>query len=124
MNIDAKFNITAYQWDWGTPVIFNLVPDQGLSIIGETVALTFESGIAEISALIDSDDFDFPFSLTKDEADNLFSNQVVNPQKIPYSMKRYKDGQYLETLFNANLIITRTVKLHESNGQEPTEGTS
>ena len=111
MRIDENnFNITVGQWDWGVPIIFNLVPDAGLSIIGETAVLTFDNVIETRTEEINSDDFDFPFALTKSEADALFPDAVVNPRKIPYSLKRYKDDQYLDTLFNANLIVTRTVK--------------
>lgn len=121
---ESNFDITVCQYDWGVPIIFNLVPDTGLSIIGETAVLTFGGVIDDRVESIDSDNFDFPFSLTEEEADSLFTSGVVNPHKIPYSLKRYKNGQYLDTLFDANLIITRTVKWDgESYNQESSQNT-
>ena len=112
MTIEDNFVIVTDQWDYGTPVVFELVPDDPeTSLIGDEIRLVFETEhIERRFRLIDSDDYTLSFALKKEEADALFSEKVTSWQLIPYSLKRYKDRQYLETLINSQLKVKGTVK--------------
>lgn len=113
---DNTFEIAINQWDWGIPVTFEIVPEtQGTSFVGEELRLTFENNIISQrqKEVATDEDATISFALTKEEADNIFSGKLRGTLKIPYSLKRFKENQYLDTLFDSVLIITRTVKWQE-----------
>ena len=107
---EQNLNITVCQRDFGVPIFFEIIPDEGVSIVGETYVLVFDDKISDRTEVAESEDFKMRFVISKEEADTMFSDDIVNPYKIPYSLKRYKNGEYLDTLVNANLIVTRTVQ--------------
>ena len=116
MQIDNKYNITINQWDWGIPIIFEVSPENpNTSLIGDELRLTFENDVIDRrqKEIVSDEDTTISFALTKVEADNIYNGKLKGTLKIPYSLKRYKDNQYLDTLFDSNLIITRTVKWQE-----------
>ena len=113
MTIDDNFLITTDHYDYGIPVIFELAPENPeISLVGDEIRLVFESDVIERRhKLIETDDdTTLSFALTKEEADNIFNGELVERLLIPYSLKRYREGQYLDTLVNSNLKIVGTVK--------------
>ena len=113
MTITDNYDIIVNQWDYGVPVIFEVVPDEGVSLIGDVLVLAFENHIEDREKPVTEDDNTISFALKDSEAESIYDGKIVNPYKIPYSLKRYKEGQYLDTLLNANVIVTRTVKWQE-----------
>lgn len=107
---ESNFNITTYQNDWGIPVIFEARTEDGFAL-GDELAIIFnDSRIADRTGiLITNDAFTFEFKLAEAEASGLFDGTIRNQLSIPYSVKRARDGQYLETLVNAYLIVKGTV---------------
>lgn len=114
---ENTFDIYAYQYDWGVPVNFEAGKDQGFSI-GDQIIFTFGvDTIADKIFYVSVDDFTFALAFTKEEADSVSLERFAGFKKIPYSAKRYRGGQFLETIVNANLIIGKTVKCDgEPNG--------
>lgn len=114
---ENTFEIYAYQYDWGVPVNFEAGKDQGFSI-GDQIVFTFGvDTIADKVFDVNVDDFSFALAFTKQEADSVSLDKFAGFKKIPYSAKRYRGGQFLETIVNANLIIGKTVRWEgEPNG--------
>ena len=111
MKIDeSTFNIETYQHDWGIPIMFEAKTDDGFSIDDMVVFAFGDTRIADREYIVNTEDFAFSFALTKEEADNIFLKEIYNPIQIPYSIKRYHDGEYLETLVNATISFKGTVK--------------
>ena len=114
---EQNYNITTYQWDYEFPVRFEATRDNGFKQGDE---LLIEMGAplgAREPVVIDSDDFEFYFALTKEEADSVYSQPIKNQLSIPYTVKRRfitrRDGQdveVLDTLFNAFIIFKSTLK--------------
>ena len=111
MKIDEHtFNIETYQYDWGVPIPFTAKTSKGFAI-GDEIKFVFGTDkIATRSYTVNSDEFDFEFKLTEQEADDIYNGEITNKISFPYSIKRYHDGQYLDTLYDANIIFRRTVK--------------
>lgn len=115
MQIDEyNFDITTYQYDYGIPIVFEARLEDGFSMGDELIVAFNDERIEDREGnIIDSDDYSFDFALTKTEADSVFDYGVKNQMSIPYTVKRYQNGQFLETLVNANIIFRGTVKWEE-----------
>ena len=125
---ENTFDIYAYQYDWGVPVNFEAGKDQGFSI-GDQIVFTFGvDTIADKVFDVSVDDFTFALAFTKQEADSVSLDKFAGFKKIPYSAKRYRGGQFVETIVNANLIIGKTVRWEgeppygEVNSTQPADG--
>ena len=125
---ETTFDIYAYQYDWGVPVNFEAGKNQGFSI-GDQIIFTFGvDTIADKIFDVSVDDFTFALAFTKQEADSVSLDKFAGFKKIPYSAKRYRGGQFLETIVNANLIIGKTVRWEgeppygEVNSTQPADG--
>lgn len=115
MQIDEyNFDITTYQYDYGIPIVFEARLEDGFSMGDELIVAFNDKRIKDREGnIIDSDNYSFDFALTKSEADSVFDYGVKNQMPIPYTVKRYRNGQFLETLVNANIIFRGTVKWEE-----------
>ena len=114
VNIDTMLDFTVYQYDFGVPVVFELIPEEGVSLIGDTVVLCFGTDkIDDKTVPINTDDYNIEFALTKEEADSLFTNDIRFDMPIPYSLKRLKGDQYLSTICDGIMTVRRTVKWKE-----------
>ena len=125
---ETTFDIYAYQYDWGVPVNFEAGKNQGFSI-GDQIIFTFGvDTIADKIFDVSVDDFTFALAFTKQEADSVSLDKFAGFKKIPYSAKRYRGGQFLETIVNANLIIGKTVRWEgeppygEADSTQPSDG--
>ena len=125
---ENTFDIYAYQYDWGVPVNFEAGKAQGFSINDQIVFTFGVDTIADKIFDVSTDDFTFALAFTKEEADSISLERFAGFKKIPYSAKRYRGGQFLETIVNANLIIGKTVRWEgeppygEANSTQPADG--
>lgn len=116
---ERTFEITTSQYDYGVPVIFEAGTQQGFQI-NDTVIFTFDTDKIEDKIFtVDSEDYTFGMSLTKEEADSLQLSKLSSSTLIKYSIKRYREEQFLETLVDSVLKIKATVKWEEGedNGE-------
>ena len=114
---EQTYEITTSQYDYGVPIVFEAGEEQGFQI-GDKIIFVFDSDvIADKPFTVDESDYTLSLSLEKEEADALFAYNIVGYDWIRYSAKRYRDGQFLETLVDSRLKITGTVKWGgEQNG--------
>ena len=125
---ETTFDIYAYQYDWGVPVNFEAGKNQGFSI-GDQIVFTFGvDTIEDKTFVVNVDDFSFALAFTKEEADSVSLDKFAGFKKIPYSAKRYRGGQFLETIVNASLIVGKTVRWEgeppygTANSTQPADG--
>ena len=113
MQIDEyTFNIETYQGDWGIPVPFTAKTEKGFAI-GDEIRLIIDLGGGRYitdSWTVDNPVTDFSFKLTEQQASDLFSGDIKNRVSFPYSIKRYRDGEYLDTIKDATFIVRGTVE--------------
>ena len=111
MQINEKnYEITTSQYDYGVPVVFEAGEAQGFQI-GDKIVFVFQNDVIEDRIYtVSTSDYSFNFALEKAEADNLLATAVKNPVSVRYSVKRYVDDQFLETLVDSKLIVKNTLK--------------
>ena len=107
---EYTFNIETYQNDWGVPIIFEAKTSKGFAIGDEIIIVFGTDKIATRSETVNSDNFTFEFKLTEAEANAVYDGSITNRISFPYSIKRYHDGQYLDTIINASIAFRSTVK--------------
>lgn len=119
MQINEKtYEITTSQYDYGVPIVFEAGKEQGFSI-GDKIVFVFNTDKIEDKEFnVNTDDYTFNLSLTKEEADNLYKHKIGSFITIRYSVKRYSEGEFLETLVDSKLIIQGTVKWNGDTGGE------
>lgn len=108
MTIDERtYEMTTNQYDFGIPIIFEADVEKDFSI-GDTIIFAFDcEEIANKTFTITQDKvadnkFTFEVSLTQEEADSLYSKPIIGYTTIHYSIKRYREDIYLESLENEN----------------------
>lgn len=99
----GDFDIVSYKGDWGIPIIFSAYTTEGFDVGDTVVFVTQDDIIPAKTWKIASAGFEFPLRFTEEEARKL------SEKPCRYSFKRYRNGQYLETLANGNIIIKDTV---------------
>ena len=111
MTIDKSFNLSVYQYDYGVPVVFTAKRDKGFLINDEIIFVFAANEIGERKYTVANDEYAFEFSLTKQEAENLYANHVgvSGDYAIPYSIKHYRNGVFVDTIKNATLYVRVTV---------------
>lgn len=104
-------NLKTFQGDYGTPVVFKAGKNQGF-YEGEIIVFKFgNKAIKKKIFTVDADDFTFSLSLTKAEADGLYSDDISGYYKIPFSAKRFSErGEFLQTVLNGFLFVYETVE--------------
>jgi hypothetical protein len=117
MQINEKtYEITTSQYDYGVPIVFEAGKEQGFSI-GDKIVFVFNTDKIEDKEFnVNTDDYTFNLFLTKEEADNLYKQKIGSFITIRYSVKRYSEGEFLETLVDSKLIIQGTVKWNGDTG--------
>ena len=65
---------------------------------------------------VNTDDYTFNLFLTKEEADNLYKQKIGSFITIRYSVKRYVEERFLETLVDSKLVVQGTVKWNGDTG--------
>lgn len=117
MQINEKtYEITTSQYDYGVPIVFEAGKEQGF-FIGDKIVFVFNTDKIEDKEFnVNTDDYTFNLSLTKEEADNLYKQKIGSFITIRYSVKRYSEGEFLETLVDSKLIIQGTVKWNGDTG--------
>ena len=118
MKIDERtYKITTSQYDWGVPIVFEAGEEQGFSI-GNKIIFVFDTDMIEDKEFeVSREDYSFNLTLEKEEAENLYKIKLKSPRTIHYSVKRYSEGNFLETLVDSLLIVEGTLKWDgEDNG--------
>jgi hypothetical protein len=115
---DINYTITTNQYDYGVPIHFDAGVEEGFSI-GDRIVFCFDSEhIDDKTFIVDKENFSFDMALKKSEADTVFSTLLQRQRYIPYSVKRYKHGEFLETIVNSKITFKNTVKWEgEDNGE-------
>lgn len=103
---ESTNTITTYRYDYGIPITFEAGVDQGFSV-GDQIVIVFDDDrITDRDDItVNKEDFSFELKLTKEEA-----QAVIDRRVIPYSIKRMRDGRFLETLLNGNIEFRSTLK--------------
>lgn len=97
--------ITTYRYDYGIPITFDAGVEQGFSV-GDQIVIVFDDDrIEDCEKTVSVEDFSFELKLTEEEAQAVSDRRV-----IPYSIKRMRDGKFLETLLNGNIEFRSTLK--------------
>nr|WP_316621072.1 hypothetical protein [uncultured Ruminococcus sp.] len=98
--------ITTYRYDYGIPITFDAGVEQGFSV-GDQIVIVFDDDRIEDrdDITVNVEDFSFELKLTEKEA-----QAVIDRRVIPYSIKRMRDGKFLETLLNGNIEFRSTLK--------------
>ena len=97
--------ITTYRYDYGIPITFDAGVEQGFSV-GDQIVIVFDDDrIEDREKTVSVEDFSFELKLTEEEAQAVCDRRV-----IPYSIKRMRDGKFLETLLNGNIEFKSTLK--------------
>lgn len=97
--------ITTYRYDYGIPITFDAGVEQGFSV-GDQIVIVFDDDrIEDRKKTVNVEDFSFELKLTEKEAQAVSDRRV-----IPYSIKRMRDGKFLETLLNGNIEFRSTLK--------------
>lgn len=97
--------ITTYRYDYGIPITFDAGVEQGFSV-GDQIVIVFDDDrIKDREKTVNAEDFSFELKLTEKEAQAVSDRRV-----IPYSIKRMRDGKFLETLLNGNIEFRSTLK--------------
>lgn len=89
--------------DYGIPIIFTAAVKDGFNV-GDDIVFVVEGDLIEKTWTIDSSEYEFAFSFTQEDVEKLIDGQYR------YSFKRYRNGQYLETLQNGYIVIRETVQ--------------
>lgn len=111
MTIDKAFNLYVYQYDYGIPVVFTAKRDKGFLVNDQIVFVFNTHALQEKTFTVDSESFSFEFALTEREAQQLYAclKDKEKEQVIPYSIKHYRNGVFVDTLKNATLNVRWTV---------------
>lgn len=97
--------ITTYRYDYGIPITFDAGVEQGFSV-GDQIVIVFDDNrIEDREKTVNVEDYGFELKLTEEEAQAVSDRRV-----IPYSIKRMRDGKFLETLLNGNIEFRSTLK--------------
>ena len=97
--------ITTYRYDYGIPITFDAGVEQGFSV-GDQIVIVFDDDrIEDREKTVNAEDFSFELKLTEEEA-----QAVVDRRVVPYSIKRMREGKFLETLINGNIEFRSTLK--------------
>ena len=97
--------ITTYRYDYGIPITFDAGVEQGFSVCDQIVIVFDDDRIEDREKTVSVEDFSFELKLTEEEAQAVSDRRV-----IPYSIKRMRDGKFLETLLNGNIEFRSTLK--------------
>lgn len=118
---EDTYEITVSQGDYGIPIVFEADEESGFQIEDE-IRMAFDTNALDESQFIfpvTEIPFRFNFVFTKEQAENLWKKEISKEGfiNIPYSIKRYRNNQFLESLENENgetvfkIKVRGTVKL-------------
>lgn len=97
---EATMEIEVSQYDYGVPIVFEAGKEQGFQV-GERIIFKFDTDeIEDRTYEVKADDFTFALLLTKAEADALYDRDIRGFISIRYSIKRTRNGQFLDSLEN------------------------
>lgn len=115
---ETNYEITTSQYDYGVPIVFEAGEEQGFSI-GDKIVFVFNTDkIGDKIFTVNASDYTFPLTITKQEADELYKSKIGSYLTIRYSVKRYIESRFLETLIDSRLIVQGTVKWNGDTGGE------
>lgn len=110
------YQITISQYDWGVPVVFEAGTLQGFQISDEIVFCFDIDSLNDKPYVVDNEKYSFEFKFEEEEANALYDHDIRGYTKIRYSIKRKRNGVFLESLENEkgdsvfDLIVKGTVR--------------
>ena len=101
-------DITTYLGDYGNSLTFKI----SNALTNDNIVFCFGSFIDDmVFTCDDPEDFTFDFALDDSAIQAL--SELTYGRSIRYSVKHYRNGELLSTIWNANLVLKDTVRMHE-----------
>lgn len=104
----STHDIITYLGDYGNSLTFKISG----ALINDNIVFCFDKFIDDMMFTCDDpEDFTFDFEFNNSAVQKFSS--ISYGTTIPYSVKHYRNGELLSTIWNANLILKATVRIHE-----------
>lgn len=98
-------DIYTYDGDYGIGIIFDI----DNLVDGEKIIVAFDNYISQKEFTVDGDSISFSLALTESDILNIPEHNYT--LTIPYSIKRYKENQHVDTLVSAYIKIMGVTNL-------------